>query len=73
MNQSKILIIEDETITALELEKNLIQWGYPDPISVSSGDEALEIFKKVDPDLLLVDIKLPGEINGIEQFKKLKI
>lgn len=72
MNKSKILIIEDETITALELKKNLIQWGYPEPATANSGDEALKIFKNVDPDLLLVDIKLPGKMSGIETVQKIK-
>lgn len=73
MKKSKILIIEDETITALELKKNLIQWGYSEPAEANSGSEAIEIFKKIDPDLLLVDIKLPGEMDGIETVQKIKM
>lgn len=72
MKDSKILIIEDETITALELKKNLKQWGYLDPEVVISGEEALEKMEKIDPDLLLVDIKLPGKMSGITTVQKIK-
>lgn len=72
MKDSKILIIEDETITALELKKNMKQWGYPDPEVVISGEEALEKIEKIDPDLLLVDIKLPGEMSGIKTVQEIK-
>ena len=72
MNKSKVLIIEDESITAMELQKKLQLWGYPDPIAVASGENALELLEKVKPDLLLVDIKLQGDLDGIETVQEIK-
>jgi two-component system, response regulator PdtaR len=62
----RIMIIEDEAIIALGLKKSLTDLGHCVQSMVGSGKEALELISKVQPDLIFIDIKLPGEINGIE-------
>ncbi|MCW8804040.1 MAG: PAS domain S-box protein, partial [Ignavibacteriaceae bacterium] len=66
MNIIKILIVEDEQIVAKNIEKRLTAAGYQEAASVSTGEEAIEKVKSVPPDIILMDIKLKGKIDGIE-------
>lgn len=62
----KILIVEDETITAHHLRRILTHLGY-DVVGVTGdGNSALRVTEETSPDLLLADIGLEGEIDGIE-------
>lgn len=66
MNKIKILIAEDEQIVAKNIEKRLTADGYIVVASVSTGEEAIEKAKSLTPDIILMDIKLKGKIDGIE-------
>lgn len=72
MANSKILIVEDEGLTAIELQNKLKLEGYDVPSVASSGEEAVEKAIKIKPDLILMDIMLKGKINGIEAAKEIK-
>lgn len=61
-----ILVVEDETIVALDVAARLRSFGY-DPVEiVESGEEALESIERHAPDLVLMDIMLSGAMDGIE-------
>jgi PAS domain S-box-containing protein len=62
---SKIMVVEDEALTALELQKKLVSWGYDVIGIVSSGEDAVEKTLELKPDLILMDILLKGDMNGI--------
>ncbi|MEA3487041.1 MAG: PAS domain S-box protein, partial [Thermodesulfobacteriota bacterium] len=67
MNEkAKILIVEDERIIALEMRHKLESMGYDVPDIVSSGEEAIKKAEELRPDLVLMDIVLQGEIDGVE-------
>lgn len=66
MDKSRILIVEDERITSDHLRRLLKRLGYEVAGIASSGAEALDRLKEVHPDLLLVDIGLPGSIDGVQ-------
>lgn len=68
----KILIIEDNTIIALDIERRLKQIGYEVAGKAESGAAALELAEKMHPDLALVDIKIKGPIDGIEVAGQLR-
>lgn len=70
MSKEKILIVEDDRAVARGLEYGLLQEGFI-PIIASSGEEALEILDKRIPDLILLDIRLPG-ISGFDVCRKLR-
>ncbi len=70
MLPDNILIVEDEHLISLSLKKNLSQEGYEISIA-ESGEDALKIIDEQLPDLVLLDIMLPG-INGIEVLKRVK-
>ncbi|PLY11569.1 MAG: DNA-binding response regulator [Arcobacter sp.] len=73
MDKIKILIVEDESIIALNLKETLIELGY-EPCGVSPNKcKALKILDKITPDLILMDIYLKGPTTGIEFANELKI
>ena len=66
MSKAKILIVEDESIFARDLELTLKRMGYSIAAKASSGEEAIKITGTTFPDLILMDIVLKGELDGIE-------
>ncbi len=67
---ASILIIDDEVLTLNNLKRALEKDGY-EIMLADSGETGLEIFKKNRPNLVLVDLMLPG-IDGIEVLKQIK-
>ena len=65
----RILIVEDERIIALNLEKRLTDLGYSVVASVSSGEAALNTVARASPDIVLMDIHLSGKMRGTEAAK----
>lgn len=66
MNALKILIVEDEFSTALEIEEQLLDWGYLITDNVRNDKAALRAFRRRIPDLVIMDINLEGsELDGI--------
>jgi CheY-like chemotaxis protein/DNA-binding PadR family transcriptional regulator len=66
---SKILVVDDEAIITLQLEERLTAMGYTVAGMVASGEEAVEKARSLRPDLVLMDIVMPGKMNGIEAAK----
>ncbi|WP_431061641.1 response regulator, partial [Methanobacterium sp.] len=64
--QAKILIVEDEAITAMDIKTTLEIFGYNVVSTAFSGEEAIEKSKKLKPNLVLMDINLKGDMEGIE-------
>ncbi len=63
---NKILIVEDEATIALQLEERLTRMGYEVVGRTTSGLEAIDLSKRLNPDVVLMDIVMPGEMDGIE-------
>jgi signal transduction histidine kinase/DNA-binding NarL/FixJ family response regulator len=61
-----VLIVEDESIVALDLKQRLQTLGYEVVAVVASGEEAIEQVASTQPDLVLMDIKLKGQMDGVE-------
>jgi two-component system, cell cycle sensor histidine kinase and response regulator CckA len=72
MEKTKILIVEDNPIVALDLKTKLINLGYDITSTAYSGEDAIESLKHQRPDIALMDIRLGDGINGIETASKLK-
>jgi CheY-like chemotaxis protein len=66
MSKVQILVVEDENIIALDLRIRLSGLGYTVLAVAASGQEAIEKTSELDPDLVLMDIRLRGEMDGIE-------
>lgn len=66
MEKLKLLIVEDDPIIAADLERAMKKMGYVVIDAVESGEEALEIVVQDTPDLVLMDIQLEGDLDGID-------
>ena len=66
MEQKRILIVEDEVIVAMTLESVLQKLGYGVAGSVTNGPDAIQMAGEEMPDLILMDIRLEGSMDGIE-------
>ncbi|WP_439518293.1 response regulator [Hydrogenophaga sp.] len=69
---ARILIVEDETIVAFNLQQRLTQLGYDVPAVAVSGQESLDLIGQTRPDLVLMDIHIEGDMDGIEVAARLK-
>jgi two-component system, LytTR family, response regulator LytT len=72
MGKVKVVVVEDESIVAKDIQNSLKNMGYGVPAVVSSGEKAIEAVHKFRPDLVLMDIMLKGEMSGIEAAKIIK-
>ena len=66
MHGKKILVVEDELIAAKSLAKKLNRAGYEVIDIVSYGEKAIKVALEEQPDLVLMDIQLKGNVDGIE-------
>jgi len=66
MAKKRIMVVEDEGITALKIKSSLGEMGYYVTSTVFSGEEAIEKAEQDKPDLVLMDIVLNGKMDGIE-------
>jgi CheY-like chemotaxis protein len=70
--KSKILLVEDDDIIAKVEDWRLKNLGYEVAGRATSGAEAMELVVKTRPDLVLMDINIKGELDGIETAKMIK-
>ncbi len=66
MDKKRIFIVEDENIVSLDMKKRLEKLGYDVPGIAASGEDAVEMVLHTKPDLVLMDIKLSGKMDGVE-------
>ncbi len=72
MTKTQILVVEDEGIVAEDIQRSLQSLGYIVSAVVSSGEEAIIKAEENSPDLVLMDIVLKGEMDGIEAANLLR-
>jgi two-component system, cell cycle sensor histidine kinase and response regulator CckA len=67
-----ILVVEDERIVACDIEESLLALGYDVMGTASSADECWSAVARRRPDLVLMDVRIQGEVDGIETARRLK-
>lgn len=72
MHTPTILITEDEALIAFDLQQRLVKLGYQVQAVVPSGEEAIRRAEHSAPDLLLMDIQLKGDLDGIEAAEQIR-
>ncbi len=70
MRKHKILVVDDEHLIRWSLDQNLKKQGY-EVTTAGSGEEAMRLVQEESPDLMLLDVQLPG-MNGMEVLEKVK-
>ncbi len=68
----RIMIVEDELIIAMSYKSVLQKAGFEVPKVFTAGEQAVEALSEVNPDIILMDIKLKGEMDGIEAAKLIR-
>jgi response regulator RpfG family c-di-GMP phosphodiesterase len=68
----QVLVVEDEGIIAADIQDRLQSLGYDVPTTVTSGEEALEKIPILAPDLVLMDIVLQGQMDGVEAAAEIR-
>ena len=72
MKKAKILVVEDQNIVALNIRNKLKNLGYTVTGTASTGEEAIRKADLSNADLVLMDIMLKGEMDGIEAAREIK-
>ena len=72
MAKAQILIVENDNIIVMELRDRLQSLGYAIAAVASYGEEAIEEAEKTHPDLVLMNIRLKGHIDGIEAAEEIR-
>jgi CheY-like chemotaxis protein len=68
----RLLLVEDEAFIALSMELQLRKAGFQIGSAAATGEEALERIQEELPDIVLMDIRLAGPIDGIETARRIK-
>lgn len=69
--RSTVMVVEDEPVVALSLRRTLEKLGYVVSALADSGRTAVRMAEELNPDLVLMDIKLRGRMDGIEAAKQI--
>ena len=72
MAKTSVLVVEDESIVAKDIQNSLKKLGYAVPSVENSGEDAIDSAGQYRPDLILMDIMLKGEISGIEAAEQIR-
>jgi CheY-like chemotaxis protein len=72
MTPARVMIVEDEAITAMATGAMLKRLGHVVLAAVGTGQDALDACRRQRPDLVLMDIRLDGDLDGIETAKLLR-
>jgi len=67
-----ILIVEDEMIVAMDLANKLEEYGYHIVGLVKNGQDAVTMAIQLNPDIIIMDIDLPGRVDGIAAAKMIQ-
>jgi two-component system, response regulator PdtaR len=71
MSVKSIMVVEDENIIALDIKNRLRRLGYNIIAVVPNGEEAIRVAEELKPDLVLMDILLRGNMNGVEAARRI--
>jgi DNA-binding LytR/AlgR family response regulator len=66
MNTINVLVVEDESIVSKDIQHSLKKLGYQVVGAAATGEKAIELVRSESPDIVLMDIMLKGDMNGIE-------
>ena len=65
-SKGRIFLVEDEKLVIEDIRERLIKHGYAVIGTATTGKDAIEAIKQDQPDLIIMDVRINGELNGIE-------
>lgn len=68
---ARIMVVDDEWLTRLQVNEMLEDLGYEVVGMAETGKEAIEMARDLEPDLILMDVVMPGELDGIDAAKQI--
>ena len=68
----KILIVEDDPILALVQTKFIQKMGFEVLNAVANGVDAIEAAKELSPDVIIMDMRIEGDLDGIQTMKEIQ-
>ena len=71
MTKARVLVVEDEGVVALALQKCLTHLGHEVVGAVATGEDAIRKARELEPDVILMDIRLRGRMDGIDAASKI--
>jgi DNA-binding LytR/AlgR family response regulator len=72
MSKTNVLVVEDESIVSKDIQQSLKKLGYNVVGAASTGEKAVELALETKPDIVLMDIMLKGEMNGIQAADEIR-
>ena len=72
MSDARIMVVEDEAIVAEEIRSRLTYLKYGVPAVAASGEEAVKLAEETFPDLVLMDIRLKGDMDGVNAAEEIR-
>ncbi len=72
MAQTNVLVVEDESIVSKDIQHSLKKLGYNVVGAAATGEQAVKLAMETQPDIILMDIMLKGEMNGIEAATQIR-
>lgn len=67
-----VLVVEDELIVAMDIVQSLASMGFEARGGITTGEEALEEMRRSIPDLVIMDIRLAGELDGVQVARQIR-
>jgi PAS domain S-box-containing protein len=72
MTEARILIVEDDHGVALDLQDRLTRFGYSVAAKTALGDQAIRLAEELQPDIVLIDISLAGNVSGVAVAQEIR-
>lgn len=72
MSKTNVLVVEDESIVSKDIQHSLKKLGYNVVGAAATGEKAVELANEAKPDIVLMDIMLKGDMNGIEAADQIR-
>lgn len=72
MSRTRILIVEDEAIVARDIAEQLALLGYEAVARTPRGEQAVELAERLRPDLVLMDVRLAGKMDGVSTAETIR-
>ena len=72
VEKARIMVVEDEAVISMEIQDRLTKMGHSICGTAASGEEAVSVATAKRPDLILMDVQLRGEVDGVQTAKQIR-